>query len=121
MVEKCSGLHVQGMEVGHTEGLCSVCGCGWMPRLLTVISYLESVVVGLVLAGHWLHGASVGVLRPPAPSTDWPTVRRGCVKHQLIALLSTQPPPPLRSSGSCFNISLAQWALQYVDIIYHSI
>ena len=103
MVEKCSGLHVQGMEDGHTEGLCSVCGCGWMPRLLTVISYLESVVVGLVLAGHWLHGASVGVLRPPAPSTDWPTVRRGCVKHQLIALLSTQHHRHYVAAGHAFT------------------
>ena len=102
MVEKCSGLHVQGMEDGHTEGLCSVCGCGWMPRLLTVISYLESVVVGLVLAGHWLHGASVGVLRPPAPSTDWPTVC-GCVKHQLIALLSTQHHRHYVAAGHAFT------------------
>ena len=75
--------------------------------LLSVICYLESVVLGLVVAGPWCHGGggcSV-VVTAPAPSTDWDWPLRG-VKHQLIA--TTQPPPPLRSSGTHFYTSLAQ-------------
>ena len=74
-------------------------------------------MLGLVVAGPWCHGGggcSV-VVTAPAPSTDWDWPLRG-VKHQLIA--TTQPPPPLRSSGTHFYTSLAQKALLCLDTIY---
>ena len=103
---------MQGMEDGHTGPGCRPLFCLWLwvdasDSLLSVICYLESVVLGLVVAGPWCHGAggySV-VVTAPAPSTDWDWPLRG-VKHQLIA--TTQPPPPLRSSGTHFYTSLAQ-------------